>query len=147
MNRILYGALAGVIATALMTIAISIGERLGLLRTPPPTQITSNVESRVGLEREPPKPRFTADSVATHHAFGAVGGAVYVLTRPILPKSPVGSGLVFGGVVWGIAYLGVFPALRLYPWPDDDRHTRTAVMIAAHAVYGVTLAETERRLR
>jgi hypothetical protein len=38
------------------------------------------------------------------------------------------------------------PALRLYPWPDEDSRSRRTVMIAAHAAFGLALAEADRRL-
>lgn len=145
MNRILAGAIAGAVATALMTIVISVGKVMGLLTTPPPEQITASVTRRSGIGTLP-APEFTAESILAHHGFGVVGGAIYVLLRRILPAPAPVAGLIFGAVVWSIAYIGVLPALRLYPWPDDDRSSRKVVMIIAHAIYGVTLAETENRL-
>lgn len=146
MNRYFGGALAGVIATGVMTLVISAGERLGLLRTPPPTQVTTNAANRVGIDPEPPEPRFNAGTLAAHTGFGAVAGAIYVAAKPILPTSRIAAGAIWGGAIWASAYGGYLPALNLYPWPDDDRHSRTAVMIAAHMVYGITLTEAERWL-
>lgn len=147
MNRYLTGAVAGVIATALMTVAISIGKLFGLLRTPPPTQVTTAVTNRMGIDAdESPDPEFNTGSLIAHHGFGATAGVIYVLVRRFLPSSSPVAGLIFGALVWTTAYVGYLPLLRLYPWPDDDRHSRTAVMIVAHGVYGTTLAETERRM-
>lgn len=146
MNRYLGGAIAGVIATGFMTLVISAGERFGLLRTPPPTQITTTITNKVGIDPEPPEPGFNAGTLAAHTGFGAVAGALYVVAKPILPSSRIAAGAVWGGVIWTSAYGGYLPALNLYPWPDDDRHSRTAVMIAAHMVYGITLTEAERWL-
>jgi hypothetical protein len=69
-----------------------------------------------------------------------------LLARRILPRSTPLAGLAWGGLIWISAYLGALPLLRLYPWPDDDRPSRTAVMIGAHAVYGIVLAEAAKRL-
>lgn len=146
LNRYLAGAVAGVIATALMTVGISAGKLAGLLRTPPPEQVTKRVTDRAGLDTDAPEPEFTAGSLLAHHAFGASGGVAYALIRQFLPASATLAGLVFGGLIWMTAYLGYLPLLRLYPWPDDDRRSRMAVMIAAHAVYGVTLASADKRL-
>lgn len=146
MGRYAIGTLAGMIATALMTIVISAGKLFGLLRTPPPTEITTNVSNRVGIDPAPPDPEFNIGTLIAHHGFGAVCGVIYVLARRYLPASSTAAGLLFGGLVWTTAYLGFLPMLKLYPWPDDDRHSRTAVMIAAHAVYGTTLSEAEKRL-
>ncbi|HEV2127449.1 MAG TPA: DUF6789 family protein [Thermomicrobiales bacterium] len=147
MNRYLIGAVAGVIATAIMTIAIEIGKLVGLLRMPPPEQVAVNVTRRVGMTSRSPEPEFTAGTLVTHHGYGVVVGMLYVAVRRFLPGSSGLAGLVWGAVVWTTAYLGYLPALRLYPWPDDDRPSRTVVMIVAHAVYGTTLVETEKRLR
>lgn len=147
MRRYLSGAVAGVIATVIMTIAIEGGKLLGLLRTPPPTEITTNVTNRMGLDPEPPDPGFNPGTLVAHAGFGVVAGALYVPARRMLPRSTVIAGLIWGGLVWLTAYGGYLPALRLYPWPDDDRSSRAAVMIVAHGVYGVSLAEAEERLR
>lgn len=146
MNRYLIGTLAGTIATAVMTIVISAGKLLGLLRTPPPTEVTTNITNRLGVDREPPDPEFNTGTLIAHHGFGAVCGVIYVLVRRYLPASSPVAGLIFAAMVWTTQYVGYLPLLKLYPWPDDDRHSRTAVMIAAHAVYGTMLAETEKRL-
>lgn len=146
MNRYLAGGVAGVVATAVMTVAISAGKAAGLMHVPPPEQVTTNVTNRAEADAEAPAPEFTAGSLLAHHAFGAAGGVVYALIRRFLPASSPAAGLLFGGMVWLTAYMGYLPALRLYPWPDEDRPSRMAVMIAAHAVYGTVLAETERWL-
>lgn len=150
MNRYLRGAIAGVVATGVMTMVISAGQRLSLLHTPPPTQITSAatsaVANRVGIDPEPPESGFNTGALAAHAGFGAIAGALYVAAKPILPSSRSAAGAIWGGAIWASAYGGYLPALRLYPWPDDDRHSRTAVMIAAHIVYGVTLTEAEQWL-
>lgn len=146
MNRYLAGAVAGVFATAVMTVAIESGKRLGLLRVPPPTQITTEITNRAGIDPEPPDPGFNPGTLVAHAGFGAVAGALYVPARHLLPRSSILAGLIWGGVVWVTAYVGYLPVLRIYPWPDDDRASRTAVMIVAHAIYGVSLAESEKRM-
>ena len=146
MNRYLIGAVAGVIATAVMTVAMTLGKLAGLMSTPPPEQVTAKVTQLAGVDAHAPEHEFTTGSLIAHHGFGAVAGVIYVAIRRFLPASSPLAGLIFGGLVWVTAYAGYLPALKLYPWPDDDRHSRTAVMIVAHAVFGTTLAETEKRL-
>lgn len=84
--------------------------------------------------------------VPAHEAYGMACGVGYALARPRLPSSRHVAGLMFGGAVWAVGYLGYLPALGLYPWPDDDRWSRTSVMIIAHAVFGVVLAEVDHCL-
>jgi uncharacterized membrane protein YagU involved in acid resistance len=148
MQTIVRGGLAGLIATIPMTLAIGLGRVVGWLRTPPPVVITENVAERVTEER----PRrqslgFQIAWLAAHHAYGAAGGALYAAIRSLLPRSDLTAGLLFGGAVWGVSYLCVMPALKLFPPALDDSWRRQAVMVAAHAVYGTTLAVTERALR
>lgn len=146
MNRYLAGGVAGVIATGVMTVAITLGKRAGLLHIPPPEQVTTDVTNAVQPGAEAPAPEFTPGSLLAHHAFGAAAGVGYVVARRFLPGPTALAGLTWGGIVWVSAYAGALPLLELYPWPDQDRPSRMAVMVGAHAVYGTVLAETEKRL-
>jgi hypothetical protein len=146
MRRLLIGAIAGFAATAPMSAVIGLGRLLRLLWTPPPKQITSTAVERVGVDPDESSEEFTAGWLAAHFLYGAAAGALYSLARPALPGSIAQKGLIFGGAVWGVSYLGFIPALGLYPWPQDDSRTRMAVMIAAHAVYGVATAQLEQAL-
>jgi hypothetical protein len=129
------------VATAAMSVVIAAGKAAGLLETPPPKQITARAAHELGIPIHAiPQPAFTASWVLAHAGYGAATGVLYALSRPLLPKSRPLSGLLYGGAVWGISYLGVMPKLGLYPTPDDDRTSRSAVMIAAHAVYGTSLS-------
>jgi putative membrane protein len=138
--------MAGAAATVPMTLVIEAGRAAGWVRTLPPKQITANVAERAGEAPSRQNPAFQVAWVAAHLGYGAVCGALYALVRPLLPRSDVAAGLLFGGAVWGVSYLGVLPALELFPPAQDDSLRRQAVMIAAHAVYGVTLADVERSL-
>lgn len=146
MNRYLAGGVAGVVATAVMTVTISAGKAAGLLHIPPPEQVTTRVTDIAGVDNQAPASEFTVGSLIAHHAFGATGGVAYTLVRRFLPASTPLAGLSFGGLVWLTAYAGYLPILKLYPWPDRDRPSRMAVMIGAHGVYGIVLAGVEKRL-
>ncbi len=146
MNRLVRGAIAGVVATLPMTLLILAARTAGLLRTPPPAEMAANLARRADAEKALQSPTFEASWLAGHLGIGAACGAAYALARPILPTSRMLSGLASGGAVWSFGYLGLMPALDLYPWPDEDSRSRIAVMIAAHAIYGLSLAEVEGRL-
>lgn len=139
--------LSGSLATIPMTVVILAGRRLSGFRTPPPVEITRRLSRRAGISPPRSKGGFRVFWLAGHIAYGAACGALYTRLRRRLPGDPVVAGLLAGGAVWGVSYLGYLPALSLYPAPEDDSSDRTLVMIAAHAVYGVALAETEHRLR
>ena len=146
MDRLARGGLAGLLGTGLMTLVIAGARAARLLRTPPPAEITERAQQQAGVRRRIPAPAFRASWLSAHFGYGAACGAVYTLVRPGLPASTAAAGLVYGGAVWAMSYLGLLPALGLYPRPADDSRSRMAVMIAAHAVFGVSVAEAERRL-
>ena len=146
MDRLARGGLAGLLGTGLMTLALAGARAAGLLRTPPPAEVTGRAQEKAGLRRHVPEPAFRASWLAAHFGYGAACGGGYALLRPGLPASPPAAGLAYGGAVWALSYLGLLPALGLYPRPEEDSRSRLAVMIAAHAVFGVTVAEAERRL-
>lgn len=147
MASMVRGGLAGLAATVPMTAVIAAGRVGGWLYTPPPAEITGEVAERMGEEPEPEDPVFQASWLAAHLGYGAACGALYGLLRPLLPRSNSAAGLIFGGAVWGVSYLGLLPALDLFPSATKDSPRRQAVMIAAHGVYGVSLAEVEQALR
>ena len=142
MHPILRGGLAGLAGTGLMTAVIAAARASGLLWVPPPAQITGNVMRKTGAGAGAPRPVW----LAAHTAYGAICGSAYGLIRPALPASPVAAGLAHGGAVWALSYLGLMPALGLYPWPDDDSRPRAAVMIIAHAVFGIVTAAVDEWL-
>ena len=134
------------VATIAMTVVILTGRRLFGFRTPPPVEITRRISRRVGIPLPRSEGGFRSYWLAGHVAYGAGCGVLYALARRRLPQDPVKAGLIAGGTVWGVSYLGYLPVLSLYPSPEDDASDRQAVMIAAHAVYGVALALSERRM-
>lgn len=141
------GVIAGVVGTIAMTVPILAGQRSGLFTNPPPREISANVARRTWLLPERSDPAFPLVWSSGHLAYGGACGVVFTLVRRYLPAAPSLAGLLFGLAVWAVSYLGLIPALRLYPWPADDSRPRQLVMIAAHGVFGVTVAQTARHLR
>lgn len=146
MNAIVRGALAGTAATGFMSVAMAAGRATGLLGKPPPKHITERVEEEAGVRHKLSEPAFLSSWLLAHAGYGAAAGALFGLGRRLLPSSDIAAGLLYGGLVWSVSYLGLMPGLKLYPWPGEDRPSRQGVMIAAHAVYGVALALIHRRL-
>jgi hypothetical protein len=146
MRELLMGAAAGAAATVPMSAVFAAGHATGRAGEPAPRKITGRAEAKAGVRDDLPEPAFEASWVAAHFAYGAACGALYAAARPWLPASPVAAGLVFGGVVWGASYLGLMPALGLYPWPREDRPARLATLIAGHVVYGLGTALAGDRL-
>ena len=147
MQTLARGALAGLAATVPMTVVIGAGRAAGLLHTPPPVEITENVAEQVGEDPDRRSPAFQVGWLSAHVGYGAACGAVYTLIQPLLPRSDIAAGLLFGGAVWGASYISLMPSLNLYPAAKDDSRRRQAVMIAAHAVFGTSLASIDSALR
>lgn len=145
-ERLIGGAVAGILATVPMSVVMAAGRAAGLLYRAPPEQIVDTLEETTGTRDDLPGPLVPASWIAAHLGYGAGAGAIYALLAPFLPVGTTGRGLAFGAAVWAVSYLGVMPGLGLYPWPRDDSKRRMAVMILAHAVYGLATAKAARRL-
>jgi uncharacterized membrane protein YagU involved in acid resistance len=150
MNSLINSGLAGFLATAPMTLVIFGGRALRLLRTPPPVQITANAQWRLANDEDAPEDIpgsvFQASWLLSHFSYGASCGSLYPLLDPLLLRPLVLRGLAYGLAVRGVSYINLMPQLRLYSPVREDRLSRTAVMIAAHVVYGVALSVLERQL-
>jgi uncharacterized membrane protein YagU involved in acid resistance len=98
-------------------------------------RVTEHLARRGPLEHE----KQAAQLV--HLAFGSAWGALYGLAaasgaRPRLLKS----GLAFGTTVWLVSDNILLPAFRLSAWPHHYPVKTHLYALAAHAVYGVTVA-------
>lgn len=133
MPRVIRGALAGAVATAVMTVPVELGRRLGLYRTPQPKDVTAGVAGN-----EPATPTW----LAAHLAMGTGLGTLFAL----LPRHGRTAGLAFGLGVWATNYGGVLPATGIYPSPRRDRDARALVGVGSHLVFGLAVAETYSRL-
>lgn len=142
LTRVLKGTLAGVAATAAMSLVMLGAQRLGLLGEPPPRRLTRRLLSPLGLVR-PTGRSLDAAAVLAHFAYGGALGGVFGLLpgRASQPR-----GLLFGLAVWGANYAAALPALGLMPPARKDRFGRPSSMIAAHLVYGAALAAGYRQL-
>jgi uncharacterized membrane protein YagU involved in acid resistance len=139
MRRIIGGALSGLGATVVMSLLMLAGKTLGLIHEEPPREIAKRAEQAVGVHKE--DDAFGLTWIVAHFGYGTGCGVVYSIIRRLLPGGAMVSGTVFGLLVWGVSYLGIMPALNLYPWPDEDTESRAQAMIAAHVVYGATLGK------
>jgi NAD(P)-dependent dehydrogenase (short-subunit alcohol dehydrogenase family) len=136
--RVAGGMVAGLLATAVMSLVVAGGRKLGLLGEPPPRRIVRRLLGRHGWSR----PRGVAldlSALAAHLGFGASMGGVYGVL-PARTHSPLG-GFAFGAIVWAVNYAGWLPKAGLMPPPSRDRLGRPTTMIAAHLVFGRVLAE------
>lgn len=140
MSAVSRAALAGLLATVPMTVAMTVLFRWLPARQQyplPPVLITGEVASRAGLTPSPTGLGRTA--LAAHFAYGAATGALYpLLVSNRWPPAVAGPG--YGLCVWGASYLGWIPALRILTPATRHPARRNALMWAAHVVWGGALA-------
>jgi len=150
MNRILLGALAGLAATAPMTLAMKLmheqlprDEQYPL----PPRQVTEGMAEKAGVNEHLDEEEREAATWASHFAYGAACGALYgALSGERVDGHPVLAGVGFGVAVWAGSYLGWLPAAGIIRPATEHPPRRTALMIAAHVVWGATTGVAVERL-
>jgi hypothetical protein len=142
MNRILLGGLAGLAATAPMTLAMKLmheqlprEERYPL----PPRAVTEGMAEKAGVNQHLDEEERRAATWASHFAYGAACGALYgALTGERADERPLLAGVGFGVAVWAASYLGWLPAAGILSPATEHPARRNALMIAAHVVWGAT---------
>lgn len=148
-----YGALAGWVATAPMSLAMAAMHRVLPAHHQydlPPEEITKRAASGVadGADVRPAdrERRMEAAALAAHFGFGAAGGALYGLLPAGLRARPLLGGVLFGLLVWSVSYLGWLPVAGLYPRAHHEPAGRNTLMILAHVVWGGVLGALVDRL-
>ena len=148
MNRILLGALAGLAATAPMTLAMKLmhaslprHEQYPL----PPRQVTEGMAEKAGVNEHLDEEERAAATWVSHFAYGTACGALYgALSEGLdtLDVPPALAGVGFGLAVWAGSYLGWLPAAGIISPATEHPPRRNALMIAAHVVWGATAGLT-----
>jgi uncharacterized membrane protein YagU involved in acid resistance len=144
------GGLAGFAATAPMTMAMDLMHRglPGWERYPlPPREITEELVHGAGLSDELGQAERTALTMANHFAYGAAAGTLYPLVAERVAGGPLATGIAYGLGVWAASYLGLLPALGLLAPATEHPRGRTALMVAAHVVWGACLGLAEAAAR
>ena len=133
------GAVAGMAGTVAMTAAM--GRLHRRLPEPqqyplPPREITELVSGR-----EPDdaiKDAAIKDAAtAAHFFYGAAAGSLLAIARP---RTGPAEGALFGAGIWAASYLGWIPAANILEPADRHPGKRTALMIAAHLIWGTVTA-------
>ena len=144
MKRILFGALAGLAATAPMTLVMKLmheqlprEEKYPL----PPRQVTEAVAEKAGVNQHLDEEEREKATWVSHFAYGTACGALYgALSGETLDGHPLAAGAGFGLAVWAVSYLGWLPAAGIISPATEHPPRRNALMIAAHLVWGATAA-------
>lgn len=140
MMNAMIGAAAGAAATLPMTMVMeALHVRLpGEPPRPlPPREITDNVAAKAGVSAQIDEEDKQRVTLAAHFGYGAACGALFGAAAPRHAGAAVVSGALFGLGLWAGSYLGWLPATGVRHHPRHDPPARTALMIAAHLVYGV----------
>jgi len=134
------GAAAGAAASLPMIVAMErLHERLPgePARPLPPREITEGMAAKAGVLDDLKEDEKQGLTLTGHYGYGAACGALFGLVAPRHPATAIPAGVVFGLTVWAASYLGWLPASGVRHHPKHDPPARTALMIAAHIVYGV----------
>ena len=75
-------------------------------------------------------------SLLSHFSYGMAAGAVYGALAQKYPLSHLSGGITFGLGLWAISYLGWIPEAGILRPATQHPPRRTAVMAAAHVVWG-----------
>ena len=150
MNRILLGALAGLAATGPMTLAMKLmheqlprEEQYPL----PPRQVTEGMAEKAGVNEHLDEEERETATWVSHFAYGAACGALYgAVSGERVDSHPVLAGVGFGVAAWAGSYLGWLPAAGIIAPATEHPPRRTALMIAAHVVWGATTGVAVERL-
>ena len=133
-TNILFGAIAGFVATAAMTSAMARLHRKLPKRERyplPPREITQRIVGGAddALVRD--------GAMAAHFLYGAATGALVAAVRP---RPSLGEGALAGVAIWTGSYFGWVPALGILKPASAHPRRRNALMIAVHLVWGATTA-------
>lgn len=149
MKHYLVSAVSGFLATVPMTIAMEAMHR----RLPwreryalPPREITMNLADAVGVKKQLPEEGRFAATMAGHFGYGTAVGTLYAPLSRKVQAPAVAKGALFGLLVWTVSYLGVLPMVQVFPPATKQPRRRNELMIAAHLVWGITLALVSERL-
>jgi hypothetical protein len=83
---------------------------------------------------------------AVHLAYGSLWGLIYGILQTTRTRRPVLSGASHGLFVWAFGPALLVPAMKLMPAPAKAPRGRSALSLAAHVMYGVTVAALFSRL-
>lgn len=143
MSDLLAGAAAGCVATVPMTAAMEAlyrqlprPERYPL----PPRETAQKVSEELNVWQQLGERERLAVTLLSHFGYGAAMGALYGPLARALKLPPWLGGPAYGLAVWAGNYLGVLPALNILKPATEHPPRRTAVMIAAHLVWGLSTA-------
>ena len=140
MPRIVYGAIAGSLAAACMTVIRMTARRRGIIEKTVPQAAEEWLADRSGLGRNAhPVLHHLTDQVM-HIGYGAALGVGYAMATRRPARNLLARGIVYGIGTWlGGSWL-LLPRLRAKQAPWRKGASENAVDLLAHLVFGTATA-------
>jgi putative membrane protein len=135
--------LAGFIATLPMTIFMLLTQRYlprGQRYDLPPEIIVKDLAHRAHIKQHMNKLQILAATLVSHFGYGATMGLLYPPLSKKLSLPTAIKGSIFGLLIWAGSYLGLLPLLGLSEKAPREPGRRNLMMIAAHLIWGSSLA-------
>ena len=133
-NRLVSGALAGLVATWPMTAFMRRAHSLLPANDQyplPPREIVGAIASNTQGNGDP------GTTLLAHFAYGAACGAIL---SAVSERTSVKSGMAEGVAIWLASYMGWIPTAGLLKPATEHPKARNSLMIAAHLVWGAAYA-------
>ena len=141
-QKIIKGAIAGLLATLPMTIFMRAAWRMLPRREKyplPPRLITRKLTKKAAVDSELDADELTWLTLTFHFLFGAVAGSLFGAFEERIPLDENIKGPLMGLTVWSGSYLGWIPAMGILPPATVQPWRRNLLMILAHLIWGLTL--------
>lgn len=132
---------SGLLATGPMTMTLlQLQSKLNISRDKalPPAALTTDMLAP--LQNNLSKERRIDSSLLSHFGFSVACAVIYSAFYKKVDLSPKNKGLLYGLGIWATSYLGWVPALGLRPAAKNVSTERNLQMMAAHVVWGISLA-------
>ena len=148
-RQVLAGLGAGFVGTVAMTMAmVAMHRRLPAeQRGPlPPYHVSMAAVQCLGIKRFMSQNARFATTMTLHFGYGTLVGALYIpFARLVAGPYPL-NGMAFGVLIWVGSYMGWLPMSGLISPATRHPGARNLLMIAAHLVWGHTIAVASQRL-
>jgi uncharacterized membrane protein YagU involved in acid resistance len=138
------GAVAGTMATGVMSLVMEAGRRVTRFRRQPPKLIV-----RTLLTGHPGRTVSGEETLAllAHFGYGASCGALFGLLTHRNGSAGAELGVGYALLLWLISYAGWVPAAGVMAPAQRDDRGRQLTLVVGHVVYGAVLSIVLRRLR
>lgn len=135
-----YGAMAGAVAAACMTVIRTTARRWGIIEKAVPQAVEEWLTERTGIAtRSHPVVHHLADQFL-HFGYGAALGSLYGLAVRRRTRTVLARGASYGLATWLFGSWLVMPLIRAKQTPWRKRASENTVDVIAHLAYGVATA-------